>query len=81
MKKVNFVSLILGTIGGILFGIGMCMCLHHGMDALVRAGHHHWRHRHCGVAVAYPLYVRVTKKQREKIAPQVLALSEELMGQ
>ena len=27
MKKENFVSLILGTIGGILFALGMCMCL------------------------------------------------------
>ena len=27
MKKGNFASLILGTIGGILFAIGMCMCL------------------------------------------------------
>lgn len=27
MKRENFVSLILGTIGGILFAIGMCMCL------------------------------------------------------
>lgn len=27
MKKENFVSLILGTIGGILFSLGMCMAL------------------------------------------------------
>lgn len=27
MKKKNFVSLVLGTIGGILFALGMCMCL------------------------------------------------------
>lgn len=27
MKKENFVSMIMGTIGGILFAIGMCMCL------------------------------------------------------
>lgn len=27
MKKKNFVSLLLGTIGGILFALGMCMCL------------------------------------------------------
>lgn len=27
MQKKNFVSMILGTIGGILFAIGMCMCL------------------------------------------------------
>ena len=27
MKKENFVSLILGMIGGVLFALGMCMCL------------------------------------------------------
>lgn len=27
MKKSNFVALILGTIGGVLFALGMCMCL------------------------------------------------------
>ena len=25
MKKKNFVSMIMGTVGGILFAIGMCM--------------------------------------------------------
>lgn len=33
MKKKNFVSLILGTAGGILFAIGMCMCLLPQWDA------------------------------------------------
>ena len=27
MKKKNFVSMIMGTVGGILFASGMCMCL------------------------------------------------------
>lgn len=27
MKKENFISLLMGTIGGILFALGMCMCL------------------------------------------------------
>jgi len=27
MKKENFVTLLLGTVGGILFALGMCMCL------------------------------------------------------
>ena len=27
MEKKNFVSMLLGTVGGILFAIGMCMCL------------------------------------------------------
>ena len=27
MKKENFFALILGTVGGLLFALGMCMCL------------------------------------------------------
>lgn len=27
MKKKNFVSMIMGTVGGLLFALGMCMCL------------------------------------------------------
>lgn len=27
MEKKNFISLVFGVIGGLLFGIGMCMCL------------------------------------------------------
>lgn len=34
MKKKNFVSMLMGTIGGILFAIGMCMCLLPEWDAL-----------------------------------------------
>jgi len=33
MKKSNFVAMILGTIGGILGAIGMCMCLLPEWDA------------------------------------------------
>jgi hypothetical protein len=31
------------------------------------------------VALAYPLYNRVLKKQRKKIAPEILRLSDELL--
>lgn len=27
MKKKNFVSLVMGTVDGILFALGMCMCM------------------------------------------------------
>ena len=27
MKKVDFVTLVMSTIGGALFALGMCMCL------------------------------------------------------
>lgn len=33
MKKSNFVSMILGTVGGIFFALGMCMCLLPQWDA------------------------------------------------
>ena len=31
------------------------------------------------VALAYPLYNRVLKKQRERIAPEILRLTDELL--
>lgn len=27
MEKKNFITLVFGTVGGLLFGLGMCMCL------------------------------------------------------
>ena len=33
MKKSSYVAMIMGTIGGILFAIGMCMCLLPEWDA------------------------------------------------
>ena len=33
MKKSSYVAMILGTIGGLLFAIGMCMCLLPEWDA------------------------------------------------
>lgn len=69
-------SLAVGTVGALLLGLGMsCVMVWDlfvlgiiiGVIGIV------------GVAAAYPLFLRMTKKQREKIAPQVLALSEELM--
>ena len=35
MKKSNFIAMVLGTVGGILAAIGMCMCLLPEWDALV----------------------------------------------
>jgi hypothetical protein len=32
------------------------------------------------VAVAYPVYTRILKKEREKIAPEILRLTEEIMN-
>lgn len=32
-----------------------------------------------GISAAYPLYVRLTKKRREKLAPEILRLTDELL--
>lgn len=69
------IALVLGVIGTLIFGTGMSCCLVWnwylvgivvGIAGLVMLGS------------AYPAYVRITKKQREKIAPQILTLTEEL---
>lgn len=35
MKKKNFITLVLTVVGGLLFGIGMCMCMLPEWDAFV----------------------------------------------
>lgn len=71
-------SLVIGVIGILIMGGGMSLVMVQynmlvgipvGIAGMVLA------------AVAYPLYTRITKKQREKLAPQILALTDELMGQ
>lgn len=70
-------SIVAGTFGTLLLGVGMCctMVWAEGFFLIgVLVGL-------IGIAVlgaAYPLYKKVTKKEREKIADQILALSAEL---
>lgn len=70
-------SIVIGIIGCLLLGIGMCCTMVWAKSYFVLG-------IVVGVAgmaimgVAYPVYVKITKRQREKIAPQILALTEEL---
>ena len=83
-KKGTTVSLIVGTLGSILMGSGMSLIMTDigaflpemlalfigiavGIVGIV------------GVALAYPIYKAITKKERERIAPEVLRISEELL--
>lgn len=69
-------SLVVGIIGCLVFGVGMCCILVWPISFVV------------GIVVgilgmlimgaAYPLYARITARERERIAPQILALLEEL---
>lgn len=77
-QKGTMVSIIIGVIGALILGIGMCCTMVWGgiwfipgiIIGLVGIG---------GVAAAYPTYTYIIKKEREKIAPEILRLTDELM--
>lgn len=82
-QKAQAASIAVGIIGALIMGTGMSLCMTElsflwggtamfigipvGIVGMVL------------VALAYPLYNRVLKKQREKIAPEILRLSDELL--
>lgn len=72
------VGLILGIIGTLVMGTGMS-CVMVWADTLFIVGIVVGLLGIVMIASAYPAYRIVTKKQREKIAPMILALSEELL--
>ena len=78
-KKGTLASLSVGIISCLVLGTGMSMAMVFdakwfvpgivvGCIGLI------------GVAAAYPLYLYVTKKERERIAPEILKLTDELLG-
>ena len=75
-QKGMIVGLVIGIIGSLLLGTGMACILEWDLFTIGLAvgvvGM-------IGVALAYPLYAAITKKQREKLAPQIIQLSDELM--
>ncbi len=70
-------SPVIGVIGSLLLGVGMCCTMVWSESFFVLGivvGV-------IGIAVAsaaYPVYKKITRKQREKVAAEVLALSDEL---
>lgn len=85
-QKATVMSLVPGIIGALVLGMGMSLIMTDfgailGMTESVKMA--------MGivvgivgmilVALAYPTYRKVLKKERDKIAPEILKLSEELM--
>ena len=76
-KPGTVVSLIVGIISSLLLGTGMACIMEWNMFAVgIAVG----LVGMVGVALAYPIYSVLTKKRREKIAPQIIELSDELIG-
>ena len=76
-KKGAIISTVLGVVSCLLLGVGMC-CTMVWMDRWFVPGIVIGVIGIIGVAAAYPLYASITKKEREKLAPQILKLTEEL---
>ena len=77
-KPGTIVSLVVGIIGTLILGVGMC-CTLVWADIWFIPGIIIGVIGMIGVIAAYPLYHRITKKQREKLAPEIMRLSDELM--
>ncbi len=69
------VSIIVGVIGTLVFGLGMCCVLEWKM---LLAGIIIGIIGAIGIALAYPICIYLNKKQREKVAPQIIKLAAEL---
>ena len=79
-SKATMLALVVGIVGTLIMGTGMSLCLVWtdkllipgiiiGIIGLAIAG------------VGYPLYSSTLKKERERIAPEIMRLAEELLKQ
>lgn len=83
-QKARAASIAIGVIGSLLLGTGMSLCMTELGAALGRLAMLIGILAGLGgmvlVALAYPVFNRVQKKERERIAPEILRLSDELLG-
>ena len=83
-SKATTAALVIGIIGALVMGLGMSIVM---TDIGAALGTILAMIVGVGIGVigivliclAYPMYTRTLKKEREKIAPEILRLSDELM--
>lgn len=85
-QKAQAWAIALGTIGALILGVGMSLAMSDFGQVL---GSHSGSAMLIGiiigiaglvlVALAYPIYNRILKKERKRIAPEILRLTDELM--
>lgn len=77
-RKASVWSIVLGVLSSLVMGIGMCCCMVWA-DKMFIPGIFIGVLGMVGVGLAYPLHTHIIKKERERIAPQILQLTDELM--
>ena len=77
-KKATMNSIAIGVVDALIMGIGMCCSMVWGGMMFV-PGIIIGLIGICGISIAYPVYNRVLNKEREKVAPEIIRLTDELM--
>jgi len=85
-SKATVVALVLGIVGALILGTGMSLIM---TDLAVLLGMTGMTNMIVGIVagvlgiilviLAYPIYSKVLKRERYKIAPEILRLADELM--
>ena len=85
-KKATSVSLVFGIIGALILGMGMSLAMTDigriiglGGTMAMLAGIIIGIAGIVLVCVAYPVYNAIVKREREKIAPEIIRLTDELL--
>ncbi len=83
-RKGSIASLVIGILGALILGIGMSLIMTDlgaklGMTSVMIPGIVIGVVGLIGVCLAYPVYQAVTKHERERIAPEIIRLSDELL--
>ncbi len=78
-KGATIVSLIVGIISALLLGVGMCCTMVPGWEQYFIPGIAVGVVGIIGILAAYPIYNHMVKRKREKLAPEIIRLSDKLM--
>lgn len=83
-RKGTVVSLIVGIVSALLLGVGMCLIMTDIGEALgalmaFALGIGVGLVGLVGTILAYPVYCAITNRERRRLAPEILRLSEELL--
>lgn len=76
-ERGRIVAIIVGIVSSLVLGIGMCCTMI--WTGFFAAGIVIGIIGLAGLALVCPLYIHITAKDRKKLAPQIIALSNELM--
>lgn len=76
-RKATTWALVVGILGTLVLGLGMCCCMVWA-ERLFAVGIVIGVLGIAGVVAAYPLYGAITKREKARLAPEILRLADKL---